>query len=88
MMSKPHEPAFPCKTRANTSSDPLATLKEFDWPGMSLRDYIAAQALNAMLSNPSFSTYGGEMETRMLAATHDAYQLADMMLEARGPKPN
>ena len=40
-----NEPAFPNSLRRNTSSDPLAKPSVFDYPGMTLRDYFAGQAL-------------------------------------------
>jgi hypothetical protein len=49
-----NEPAFPCTTKINTSSDPFATPKEKIFPGMTLRDYFAGQALTSIISCPEF----------------------------------
>ncbi len=52
-------------------------------PGMSLRDYFAADALNGFLANPK--CYGGASTPALFA--RDAYMLADAMLKAREVKP-
>ena len=45
-------------------------------PGMSLRDYFAAKAMQAIISS---SNWTGDMEDTV----KDAYDFADLMLKAR-----
>ncbi|WP_208456725.1 hypothetical protein [Burkholderia gladioli] len=71
--SKPADggPAFPCMHEGSTRSDT---------PGMTLRDYFAAKAMQGLLyANSVYSTssYSDELSER-------AYQIADSMLKARG----
>lgn len=40
MASDPKQPAFPCTVKRNTSTDPLATPREFAYSGMTLRDWF------------------------------------------------
>jgi hypothetical protein len=47
-------------------------------PGMSLRDWFAGQALQGLLA----------ARNDCHNSAHDAYLLADMMLELREPKPD
>lgn len=48
-------------------------------PGMSLRDYFAAEAINGILSDPD----AGMLDDDLLRYSRIAYRLADAMLEAR-----
>ena len=55
------------------------------YKGMSLRDYFAAHAMAAMLSNPA--NYGSSHEWRDDATVSEqAYEIADDMLKARAAK--
>lgn len=47
--------------------------------GMSLRDYMAAKAMQAFLSDP-----GWRQEMDFEDTTHAAYHMADAMMRARG----
>lgn len=64
-------PAFPQPVTGTPSDDLLHT----ELPGMTLRDYFAAQVIQALLA---------EMEgTSLLQDATHAYAVADAMLEAR-----
>jgi len=67
-----NESAFP--TTATTSQG-----VEYHVPGMTLRDYFAAKAMQAILSRPVGED---EDDDEILAVL--AYNVADCMLEARG----
>ena len=47
-------------------------------PGMTLRDYFAAKAIQASLPDPAYSTWDAERHARR------AYSVADAMIAARG----
>ena len=49
-------------------------------PGMSLRDYFAAKAMQAMISN---SAMYDSLPTNKTCMAMEAYEVADAMLEAR-----
>lgn len=66
------EPAF-AFTEMHTHGSPYT-----QWKGMTLRDYFAAKAIQALLAR---STYGIEDDADDLAIT--AYEYADAMLGAR-----
>ena len=53
-------------------------------PGMSLRDYFAAQAIGPLLQQIETYTH----ENWRLGLAIDAYAIADAMLEARERKPS
>jgi len=54
-------------------------------PGMSLRDWLAGQALTALLANPNYvKSDECDFECPPKCAVHDAYVYADAMLAARG----
>jgi len=74
-------PAFPVKVKRNTSSDPLATPREFRLEGMSLRDWFAGQALAGLCSTDRESTNSALDDFQAVAA--DAYEYADTMLAER-----
>ena len=61
-----HTPAFPLDVRGT----------EFSPPGMDLRDYFAAHAVQGLLANPEVSGTNAS-----LAA--DAYNMADQMMVER-----
>jgi hypothetical protein len=50
-----------------------------DQLGMSLRDYMAAKAMQAFLSDPEW-----RQEMDFEDTTHAAYHMADAMMRARG----
>lgn len=54
--------------------------------GMSLRDYFAAKAMQAMLSG-HFAKYGHEDYWPRPEIAAEAYEMADAMLAARKEKP-
>lgn len=51
-------------------------LKQYN--GMTLRDYFAAKAMQALISEPS-------LKATMDEFAHRAYQIADIMMEERQP---
>lgn len=75
-------PAFPyvlvnnSSETMNTFGIELAPGKTADFGGMTLRDYFAAKAMQARLSNPQW--IASDERTAL-----DAYQVADAMLRAR-----
>jgi len=72
--NKLREPAFPLKEPLNS-----------DYPGMSLRDYFAAAALQGWLGSygpeSPHPAVDGERQLRKVAA--QAYEMADAMLAER-----
>ena len=61
-----HTPAFPLDVRGT----------EFSPPGMDLRDYFAAHALQGLLANP-------EVNGTAAAIASEAYEVADQMMVER-----
>ena len=75
----------------NPQAFPLATTAEtIDTPGMTLRDWFAGQALNAIVTATSNGQHHPARDGRSLVEgmTHDAYELADAMLSARKETDN
>jgi hypothetical protein len=67
-----NDPAFPAPEAARQHfGDPSV------YPGMSLRDYFAAQALQGMLANPNRMAFGWTDFARM------SYHMADALLTER-----
>ena len=63
-----NQPAFP---QYQPHPDPFSH-------GMTLRDYFAAKAMQALISEPS-------LKASMDEFAHRAYQIADIMMEERQP---
>jgi hypothetical protein len=63
-------PAFPLDAEIRPTIDK-------EWCGMTLRDYFAAKAMQAMVTDPSWQ--GGTCKT----VASVAYEMADAMLKAR-----
>ena len=63
-----NSPAFPCQDN-----------KKQIWTGMNLRDYIAMEALHAIIDSGGWS--GGESEATFLSQS--AYRIATAMLDER-----
>ncbi len=63
-----NEPAFPCH----------GSMGEVTNDGMTLRDYFAAKAMQAIITNHKLE----DCDDFVVAA--NAYQMADFMLKARG----
>lgn len=78
-------PAFPVSTRGTGESDDTGSYghqdSELTWqyPGMTLRDYFAAKAMQGWVSR--FTTDDGE--PRPVPVARLAYEIADAMLAAR-----
>ena len=51
--------------------------------GMTLRDYFAAKALQGLLANPN-QDYAPMAQSALDSVVHDAYRVADVMLQVRG----
>jgi hypothetical protein len=66
----------------NDTNEPAFPAIAHNWyrPGMTLRDYFAAKAMQGMLANPVEGNDG--MISKRLALW--SYEIADAMLEARG----
>lgn len=74
-------PIHPCQP-LNAQGDPMAPMH----PGMSLRDYFAGLAMQALISKfPAEETGGGVNKTDVMTA-RGAYCLADAMIEVREAK--
>lgn len=80
-------PAFPA-TRAEeipiAQSENLTDWADVTYPGMSLRDWFAGQALAGLLSHgphPDLKNMGSDRLSKHIAGA--AYQIADAMLAAR-----
>jgi acyl-CoA reductase-like NAD-dependent aldehyde dehydrogenase len=85
-MSAPHNPpAFPVKVKRNTSTDPLATPREVQFEGMTLRDWIAGQAFAAAFGRAeSLGTLDAEVRAAVIKQVAELiYEAADAMLAAR-----
>ena len=67
-------PAFPVTLSAGAT---YSGHEPFD--GMSLRDYFAAKAMQAMVSTPAYETGGWAIDD----IAEQSYDMADAMLEAR-----
>jgi len=75
----------------NPQAFPLATTAEtIDTPGMTLRDWFAGQALGAIVTATSNGQHQPARDERNLieGMAHDAYELADAMLDARKETDN
>lgn len=70
--------AFPCDSIVERDDNGHMHGKEVSSAGMTLRDYFAAKAMQAMLSNQEWNHWSSEQH-----AEH-AYGVADEMLKARG----
>ena len=65
--------AFPCYERGSAGAGPL----ELTDPGMTLRDYFAAKAMQGVLANANNSVENSNVIGKL------AYLIADFMLKAR-----
>ena len=68
-------PAFPTYERFSAGAGPL----DLSCPGMTLRDYFAAKAMQGVFTNPIESSQEGKEYIAM-----HAYKMADAMMAARG----
>ena len=71
--------AFPTKVITGTEYiENVGNRHTYDeYPGMTLRDYFAAKAMEGMLACPTQPQSGPDMYAK------DAYEIADAMLKAR-----
>lgn len=68
-------PAFPALYQGDTRSD---------CPGLSMRDYFAAKAMQSMLRDPmAMGCLRKSLENTMQVISRDAYAAADAMLAER-----
>lgn len=81
---KGDEPAFPTKLMLAIPStfDSGNIPKEVEFPGMTLRDYFAAKAMQAILCGLK----EGIRPNDCIMVAEDSYFIADAMLEAREEK--
>jgi len=70
-------PAFPCEYDHYNNDGGIS--REIE-PGMTLRDYLAAKALNGILSDPDAGLHDDDLNRYAVIA----YKAADAMLKARG----
>lgn len=75
-----NEPAFPGPIDANLDGSPIYATYE---KGMTLRDYFAAKAMQALLSKHA-KIPSSERDKNLIADT--SYLVADEMLKARNAK--
>jgi hypothetical protein len=77
-MSTGNSPAFPCQDN-----------KKQIWTGMNLRDYIAMEALHAIIDHHGFVTSIDEDidKARAQGVAYNAYLVANAMLEERTKYP-
>ena len=69
--------AFPCFERGSAGAGPL----DLTDPGMTLRDYFAAKAMQGLLAQSCGSAMGSDP----INGAQYAYAMADAMLKAREP---
>ena len=69
--------AFPCFERGGAGAGPL----DLTDPGMTLRDYFAAKAMQGLLAQSCGSAMGSDP----INGAQYAYAMADAMLKAREP---
>jgi hypothetical protein len=82
-----YPPAFPCETDGNPNGFQSGE-RLWTYPGMTLRDYFAAQALPAVIA----ATSAGQHHLKGVGTVDDmlaqaAFSLADAMLRARMTAP-
>ena len=75
--------AFPSHVTTNTNGVDVVAWQK----GMTLRDYFAAKAMQAMVSNPNTNTGANDVAGAAKAVVGWAYQISDAMLAAREVKP-
>ena len=80
-----NQPAFPSKQKAlmiKSEHIGIASEYEIEHNGMSLRDYMAAKAMQAIMGD---SRYAGVIDVNnyQYRTAEDAYKMADAMLVAR-----
>lgn len=81
-MSNTHNPpAFPVSVPGHLYGDGSSETPYVAQEGMTLRDYFAAAALSAFLSNDQYGPSGTELG--VLGDAERAYRYADAMLTAR-----
>lgn len=75
MIDKTGGPAYPAPGATGYEKDGVVTF--INWPGMTLRDYFAAKAMQALL------THGQGLATERTKLACGAYAYADAMLAER-----
>ena len=79
-------PAFPASRFETVEIRPEVTKRvPIEYPGMSIRDYFAGQAIVGALSNEAFTkhAHGNYRGSEPRYFANIAYDIADAMLEAR-----
>lgn len=79
-------PAFPVST-SNEAEGHQDGPNTWQHPGMALRDYFAAKAMQGLVSG-HFAKYGYEDYWLRPEIAREAYEIADAMLAACKPSPN
>ena len=76
-------PAFPCEVGPASDGHTIqAGNMQWMQPGMTLRDYFAAKAMQGMLANPN-QDYAPLTIKAQEAVVAGAYEMSDAMLKAR-----
>lgn len=71
-------PAFPLHSETRPAIDT-------EWCGMTLRDYLAAKAMQAVLTSPILmAAVGSKGGSATQHIAKQSYEMADAMLKARG----
>ena len=78
-MNYQEQGAFPCHAQVDSLGNPVIYAEQ----GMTLRDYFAAKAMQAQISNSFISERYGLMPNLI---AKEAYSFADAMMEAREVK--
>ena len=79
---KPGGPAFPVST-SNEAEGHQDGPNTWQQPGMALRDYFAAKAMQGLLAQ----SLGTALESDPILGAQYAYRVADAMLAARNARP-
>lgn len=79
-------PAFPVST-SNEAEGHQDGPNTWQHPGMALRDYFAAKAMQGLVSG-HFAKYGHEDYWPRPEIASEAYEIADAMLAARKQSPS
>lgn len=78
-------PAFPVST-SDASAGHQDGPNTWQFPGMALRDYFAAKAMQGMWASDTEGWHCSGSTDALASRAHDAYAMADAMLKAREVK--
>lgn len=75
-------PAFPVST-GDTTVGHQDGIQTWQFPGMTLRDYFVAKAMQGLLAHPECQAVGPGCESTTQRVVLEAYAMADAMLAER-----